>query len=276
VRQAELIAASGVQEIVLTGVNIGDYGLAKDDAGEKARFSNFFELIQALDSVEGIERFRISSIEPNLLSDEIIDFVATSKRFVPHFHIPLQSGSDELLGKMRRRYKREVFAARLANIKEVMPNCCIGVDVIVGFPGETEAHFVDTYQFLTDVAPSYLHVFTYSERANTHALMLPGKVSGADKADRSTRLHILSDKLKRAFYTQNLGQSHTILWEGGTADEGMAGFTENYIKVQATYNPEKVGELETITLGHFNPESITYSLAQEAQATFFTELEVLH
>jgi len=277
VQQAEGIAKTGVQEIVLTGVNIGDYGLQQTAEGRQ-RLDGFYELIKALDHVDGIERFRISSIEPNLLTDEILYFVADSKRFVPHFHIPLQSGSDVILAKMRRRYKRDVFASRLAEVKKLMPHACIGVDVIVGFPGETEANFIETYEFLVELAPSYLHVFTYSERANTHALTLPGKVSATAKTDRSTRLHQLSDKLKRAFYASQQHTTHTILWEGGNAEEGLAGFTENYLKVHTAYDPERIGLMETATLGAYNPQAITFSHTS-AVATglqeVFSDLDIL-
>jgi threonylcarbamoyladenosine tRNA methylthiotransferase MtaB len=275
VNQAVGIAATGVKEIVLTGVNIGDYGLSSVN-GDNERFSNFYDLIRALDVVEGIERFRISSIEPNLLSDEIIDFVATSKRFVPHFHIPLQSGSNEILGKMRRRYKREVFASRLKQIKEAMPNACIGVDVIVGFPGETDEHFEETYQFLVDVEPSYLHVFTYSERSNTHALSLGQPVPYTIRAERSTRLHILSDKLKRAFYNQFTNTEQSVLWETGNAEEGISGFTQNYLKVYTLYNPELTGDIQKVQLVSFDSETISFHAGVTKEVSLFSELEVLN
>ena len=276
VAQAEGIAATGVKEIVLTGVNIGDFGLQTDAEGNRRRNESFYELIRALDQVQGVDRFRISSIEPNLLSDEIISFVAGSERFVPHFHIPLQSGSDAVLAKMRRRYKREVFASRIHAIKAAMPDCCIGVDLIVGFPGETDSDFEETYAFLVDLEPSYLHVFTYSERANTHALTIKPSVRHAVRAERSTRLHILSDKLKRAFYQRFVGQSRRVLWESGDADTGITGFTDNYVKVTAPYNPELQNELTAVQLTAFNAEAMLMQTATMPGATpVIADLELL-
>lgn len=243
VKQAREIAASGVKEIVLTGVNLGDFGIRDGERKDK-----FVDLVKALDEVEGIERIRISSIEPNLLTDEIIEFVATSKRFVPHFHIPLQSGSNKILGLMRRRYKRELYAERVAKIKSLMPDCCIGVDVIVGFPGETREDFIDTYNFLNDLDISYLHVFTYSERENTLAAEMNGSVPGSTRADRSKMLHILSDKKRRAFYETQLGKTAEVLFEGDVKDGFMHGFTRNYVKVKTKFDPVLVNELKTITL----------------------------
>ncbi|WP_345952442.1 tRNA (N(6)-L-threonylcarbamoyladenosine(37)-C(2))-methylthiotransferase MtaB [Mucilaginibacter sp. PAMB04168] len=243
VNQAVEIAASGVKEIVLTGVNLGDFGIRNGQREDK-----FFDLVKALDEVEGIDRIRISSIEPNLLTDEIIQFVATSKRFVPHFHIPLQSGSNKILGLMRRRYRRELYVDRVAKIKELMPNCCIGVDVIVGFPGETREDFVDTYNFLNSLDISYLHVFTYSERENTLAAEMPGTVPGSTRADRSKMLHILSEKKRRAFYDSQLGITDEVLFEGDNKDGFMHGFTRNYVKVKAKFDPVLVNELKTVKL----------------------------
>lgn len=237
VQQAQEIAASGVKEVVLTGVNIGDFGIREGE-----RQDRFFDLVQALDQVEGIDRFRISSIEPNLLSDEIIAFVAASKRFVPHFHMPLQSGSNKILGLMRRRYKRELYVQRVAKIKELMPECCIGVDVIVGFPGETREDFLDTYNFLNDLDISYLHVFTYSERENTIAAQMEGAIPGAQRNDRSKMLHILSDKKRRAFYESQLGRDGDVLFEGDIKDGFMHGFSRNYVKVRTPYDPLFVNE----------------------------------
>jgi threonylcarbamoyladenosine tRNA methylthiotransferase MtaB len=251
VAQAHKIAAEGVKEIVLTGVNIGDFGIEHG-----RRNSRFLDLIKALDEVEGIERFRISSIEPNLLSDEIIEFVAQSKHFVPHFHIPLQSGSDKILKLMRRRYLSDLYAERVAKIKSVMPHCCIGVDVIVGFPGETHDDFLETYNFLNQLDISYLHVFTYSERANTPAATMPGKVSTADKAERSTMLHILSDKKRRFFYEQHLNTTHTVLFEATPENGLMHGFTANYIKVAAKYDPLRVNELVKGTIVGFDENGL--------------------
>jgi threonylcarbamoyladenosine tRNA methylthiotransferase MtaB len=249
VKQAEEIAASGVKEIVLTGVNLGDFGIRDGKREDK-----FFDLVKALDKVEGIDRIRISSIEPNLLTDEIIEFVATSKRFVPHFHIPLQSGSDKILGLMRRRYKRELYANRVAKIKQLMPDCCIGVDVIVGFPGETREDFIDTYNFLNDLNVSYLHVFTYSERENTPASEMKGTVPGSTRAERSKMLHILSDKKRRAFYETQLGRTDEVLFEGDIKDGFMHGFTRNYVKVKAKYDPVLVNELKTVHLTQISPD----------------------
>ncbi|HVW94866.1 MAG TPA: tRNA (N(6)-L-threonylcarbamoyladenosine(37)-C(2))-methylthiotransferase MtaB, partial [Mucilaginibacter sp.] len=249
VKQAQEIAATGVKEIVLTGVNLGDFGIRNGQ-----REDRFFDLVKALDKVEDIERIRISSIEPNLLSDEIIEFVAKSKRFVPHFHIPLQSGSDKILGLMRRRYKRELYASRVARIKQLMPDCCIGVDVIVGFPGETRDDFIDTYNFLNSLDISYLHVFTYSERENTPAAEMTGTVPGSTRADRSKMLHILSDKKRRAFYESQLNKMSEVLFEGDVKDGFMHGFTPNYVKVRTAYDPLLINELKTVHLTKISPD----------------------
>ncbi|ETZ21054.1 tRNA (N(6)-L-threonylcarbamoyladenosine(37)-C(2))-methylthiotransferase MtaB [Pedobacter sp. V48] len=243
VNRAKQIAESGVKEIVLTGVNLGDFGIRNGDREDK-----FFDLVKALDEVEGIERIRISSIEPNLLSNEIIEFVATSKRFVPHFHIPLQSGSNKILGLMRRRYQRELYTERVAEIKALIPNCCIGVDVIVGFPGETHEDFLDTYQFLNELDISYLHVFTYSEREQTAAAEMKGVVAGSARADRSKMLHILSDKKRRAFYESQIGSVGEVLFEDDQKNGFMHGFTKNYVKVKAKYDPVMVNEIKTVKL----------------------------
>lgn len=249
IAQANQIAASGVKEIVLTGVNLGDFGIR-----EGKRQDKFFDLVKVLDEVDGINRIRISSIEPNLLSDEIIEFVAKSKRFVPHFHIPLQSGSDKILGLMRRRYKRELYASRVAKIKELMPDCCIGVDVIVGFPGETREDFIDTYNFLNGLDVSYLHVFTYSERENTLANEMTGVVPGSTRAERSKMLHILSDKKRRAFYESQLDRTYEVLFERDIKDGFMHGFTHNYVKVKTEYDPLLVNELKTVHLTKISPD----------------------
>lgn len=243
VNRATQIAASGVKEIVLTGVNLGDFGIRDGQREDK-----FFDLVKALDEVEGIERIRISSVEPNLLSNEIIEFVATSKRFVPHFHIPLQSGSNKILGLMRRRYQRELYTERVAKIKAVMPDCCIGVDVIVGFPGETHDDFLDTYQFINELDVSYLHVFTYSEREQTAAAEMKGRVAGSTRADRSKMLHILSDKKRRAFYQSQIGAVSEVLFEDDQKNGFMHGFTKNYVKVKAKYDPVMVNEIKTVKL----------------------------
>ncbi len=249
VRAAREIAANGVKEIVLTGVNIGDFGII-----DGKRTSSFLDLIQALDEVEGIERFRISSIEPNLLTNEIIQFVAHSKRFVPHFHIPLQSGSNKILGVMRRRYRRELYAERVAAIREVMPDCCIGVDVIVGHPGELHEDFIDTYNFLNELDINYLHVFTYSERANTKALEIKPIVDMRDRNERSKMLHILSDKKRRAFYEDNLGKEFPVLFEEGEGGDIMHGFTSNYVKVVAKYDPLRINDIVKVRLRAINEE----------------------
>ncbi|WP_316815230.1 tRNA (N(6)-L-threonylcarbamoyladenosine(37)-C(2))-methylthiotransferase MtaB [Pedobacter nyackensis] len=243
VNRAQQIAESGVKEIVLTGVNLGDFGIRNGQREDK-----FFDLVKALDEVEGIERIRISSIEPNLLSNEIIEFVARSKRFVPHFHIPLQSGSNKILGLMKRRYQRELYTERVAKIKAVMPNCCIGVDVIVGFPGETHEDFLDTYQFLNELEISYLHVFTYSEREQTEAAEMKGRVAGSTRADRSKMLHILSDKKRRAFYQSQIDTIGEVLFEDEKKNGFMHGFTKNYVKVKAKYDPVMVNEIKTVKL----------------------------
>lgn len=251
VKTAQEIANTEVREIVLTGVNTGDFGIRNGQ-----RVERFIELIQALDEVEGIDRFRISSIEPNLLSDEIIEFVAKSKRFVPHFHIPLQSGSNKILKLMRRRYLRELYAERVAQIRSLMPHCCIGVDVIVGFPGETEEDFLETYRFLNELDISYLHVFTYSERENTPAAAMPGSIPGNQRADRSKMLHILSDKKRRKFYEDNLGHEATVLFENDVENGMMHGFTENYIRVTAKYDPILVNELKHVKLVTINEKGL--------------------
>eukprot|EP01133_Synstelium_polycarpum_P013506 gene13506-15910_t len=241
--RAKQIAASGVKEIVLTGVNLGDFGIRNGQREDK-----FFDLVKALDEVDGIERIRISSIEPNLLSDEIIRFVAGSKRFVPHFHIPLQSGSNKILGLMRRRYQRELYTERVATIKSLIPNCCIGVDVIVGFPGETHEDFLDTYQFLNNLDISYLHVFTYSEREQTAAAQMKGSVTGSTRADRNKMLHILSEKKRRAFYDSQIGTVAEVLFEDDQKSGFMHGFTRNYVKVRAKYDPVMVNEIKSVNL----------------------------
>ena len=243
---AKEISSKGIKEIVLTGVNIGDYG--KGEFGNKKHEHTFLDLVKELDKVEGIHRLRISSIEPNLLKDETIDFVSKSSSFVPHFHIPLQSGSDELLKKMKRRYLKETYTNRVSKIKETMPGACIGVDVIVGFPGETDALFLETYNYLNDLDISYLHVFTYSERPNTKAVALNGIIPKKVRAKRSKMLRGLSAKKRRAFYESQLGNSLTALFESENKEGYIHGFTENYVKVKTPWNPELVNSLHTITL----------------------------
>lgn len=243
---AKKISDKGIKEIVLTGVNIGDYG--KGEFGNKKHEHTFLELVQALDKVEGIERLRISSIEPNLIKDETIDFIAQSKSFVPHFHIPLQSGSNEILKKMKRRYLRELYVSRVAKIREVMPDACIGVDVIVGFPGETDEHFLETYHFLNELDISYLHVFTYSERDNTEAVLMDGVVPNAVRAKRSKMLRGLSAKKRNAFYESQLGKEKTVLFESDNKQGYIHGFTENYVKVKAPWDPALVNTLHKVKL----------------------------
>ena len=237
-KSAHEIASTEVKEVVLTGVNIGDFGVQGGRRKER-----FLELIQALDQVEGIERFRISSIEPNLLNNQIIEFVAQSQRFVPHFHIPLQSGSNKILKLMNRRYLTELYVERVEKIKETMPDACIGVDVITGFPGETHEDFLDTYNFINDLPVSYLHVFTYSERANTNAIEMDGVVPQKERNERSNMLRILSEKKKRAFYESQLGKEFSVLMEQDVKDGFMYGFTENYLKVKLPFVEENVNKI---------------------------------
>lgn len=241
--EARKIAASDVKEIVLTGVNIGDYGIIN---GSKQ--TDFLSLVTQLDEIQGIDRIRISSIEPNLLTDEIIEFVAASKRFVPHFHIPLQSGSNEMLKLMRRRYKRELYTDRITKIKSLMPNCCIGVDVIVGFKGETEERFLETYNFLNELDVSYLHVFTYSERANTTALDIEPTVPQGERNKRSKMLRGLSDKKRRFFYESQLSRNESVLFEQSNNDGVMNGFTSNYIKVEYPFKTDLINKVAKVEL----------------------------
>ncbi len=247
--EAKKIAATEVKEVVLTGVNIGDFGQGDDE--------NFFELTKALDTVDGIDRFRISSIEPNLLSDEIIEFCLNkAQRFVPHFHIPLQSGSDKLLKAMRRKYERSVFENRVKAIKQFAPNACIGADVIVGFPGETDEDFLETVQFINQLDVSYLHVFTYSERANTTAIKLGDPVPMNVRKERSKQLHILSDKKKRAFYESNIGKIGTVLFENEENGGVMHGFTENYVKVKTNYDAKLANTFQNVQLTEIDRDGV--------------------
>ncbi|MEM9076095.1 MAG: tRNA (N(6)-L-threonylcarbamoyladenosine(37)-C(2))-methylthiotransferase MtaB [Bacteroidota bacterium] len=248
------ISSKGIKEIVLTGVNIGDYG--KGEFGNKRHQHTFLDLVEALDEVEGIHRLRISSIEPNLLKNETISFVAQSNSFVPHFHIPLQSGSDAILKLMRRRYLTNLYVERVARIKEIMPHACIGVDVIVGFPGETDEHFLETYNFLNELDISYLHVFTYSERDNTLAAEMNGVVSKNVRSKRSKMLRGLSVKKRRAFYESQLGTSRTVLFEGENKSGYIHGFTENYVKVKAPWNPELVNTLHEVELTRIDEDGL--------------------
>ncbi|WP_194549767.1 tRNA (N(6)-L-threonylcarbamoyladenosine(37)-C(2))-methylthiotransferase MtaB [Zobellia nedashkovskayae] len=248
------ISAKGIKEIVLTGVNIGDYG--KGEFGNKTHEHTFLDLVKALDRVEGIHRLRISSIEPNLLKNETIDFVSQSNSFVPHFHIPLQSGSDEILKLMRRRYMSGLYTDRVNKIKETMPHACIGVDVIVGFPGETDEHFLETYHFLNELDISYLHVFTYSERDNTAAAEMDGVVSKQVRSKRSKMLRGLSVKKRRAFYESQLGKTHQVLFEGENKEGYIHGFTSNYVKVKSPWNPELVNTLHNVSLTEIDEDGL--------------------
>jgi threonylcarbamoyladenosine tRNA methylthiotransferase MtaB len=247
---AQKIADLGVKEIVLTGVNIGDFGngTAVIEGEKPKKEALFIDLIKELDKVRDIERFRISSIEPNLLTNEIIEFVATSERFMPHFHIPLQSGNDKQLKQMRRRYVRELYRDRVRVIKELMPHCCIGVDVIVGFPDETKEDFLETYRFLADLDISYLHVFTYSERANTLAAEMENIVPMEERRRRNEMLTILSEKKKRFFYEQHLHTERPVLWESSEKNGTMSGFTDNYVKIEAPYRADMVNQITPSSL----------------------------
>ncbi|MBL4651781.1 MAG: MiaB/RimO family radical SAM methylthiotransferase, partial [Flavobacteriales bacterium] len=252
VKIAQEIARTDIKEIVLTGVNIGDFG--------KGTNETFFDLIKALDEIDGIARFRISSIEPNLLNNKVIEFVSKAKRFVPHFHIPLQSGSDELLKSMRRRYDRSLYTDRIKTIKSLMPECCIGVDVIVGYPGETDEYFMDTYNYLNELDISYLHVFSYSERDDTTAVRMDGVVPKEKRNERSKMLRILSAKKKRAFYELNVGKTKTVLFEGQESEGYINGFTENYVKVQLPFTEELANRMLEVEL-----QSITSSCVMQCE-----------
>jgi len=253
-QNAKDISKQNIKEIVLTGVNIGDYG--KGEFGNKKHEHTFLDLVTELDKVEGIERLRISSIEPNLLKNETIDLVSKSRAFVPHFHVPLQSGNNDILKKMKRRYMRELYIDRVKKIKEVMPHACIGVDVIVGFPGETDAHFLDTYNFLTELDISYLHVFTYSERDNTEATEMDGVVPNNVRSKRSKMLRGLSVKKRRAFYESQIGSTRTVLFESENKEGYVQGFTENYIKVKTPWNPELVNTLHKVELTKIDDDGL--------------------
>ena len=248
ITQAHTIVASGVKEIILTGVNTGDFGVGTNET--------FYDLLKAFEKVDGLERLRISSIEPNLLTDEIIELAAVSSKIVPHFHIPLQSGSDKLLKTMRRKYDTALYTSRIEKIKQLMPGCCIGVDVIIGFPGETQEEFIETYNYLNGLDISYLHVFTYSEREHTTAAKLPGKVTMKDRNERSKMLHILSDKKRRHFYQQHIGNTYPVLWEAESDNNLMFGFTPNYIKVKTTYDPGLVNQIMNMELLSIDDEMV--------------------
>jgi threonylcarbamoyladenosine tRNA methylthiotransferase MtaB len=243
VKSAREIAAGGVKEIVLTGVNTGDFGIR-----DGVRKDTFEDVIRKLDEVSSIERIRISSIEPNLLSEEIIRFVAKSRKFAHHFHIPLQSGSNKMLKAMRRRYLRELYLERVQTIKEVMPECCIGADVIVGFPGESREDFLETYQFINEMDVSYLHVFSYSERPNTLAISMENVVSSAERKERSKMLRTLSEKKRRYFYSQFIGKEMDVLFEKDIASGKIHGFTDNYIRVAVSYNHELLNQIRRVKM----------------------------
>ena len=267
IRNANKIASEGVKEIVLTGVNIGDFGkgqLITEDLKKKKEVT-FLDLIMALDEVKGIERFRISSIEPNLLKDQIIDFVAKSKKFVPHFHIPLQSGSNVLLKLMKRRYHKELYADRINKIKTLMPDCCIGVDVIVGFPGETNELFLETYNYLNNLDLSYLHVFTYSERDNTEAIDLPNQVSIVERKRRNKMLRILSAKKLRLFYEQQKGKILSVIFENENKKGFMYGFTQNYVKVKYPFDETLCNSILNVTILDFDEEGNMTCLLKETK-----------
>lgn len=240
IHEAEQIATAGIKEVVLTGVNIGDFG--------KTTGESFFDLVKELDKVEGIERYRISSIEPNLVTDELIEYVAKSVKFLPHFHIPLQSGSNKILGLMRRRYKREVFASRLEYIRKLIPDAFIGIDVIVGFPGEANEDFTDTYQFIESLSPSFLHIFPYSERPNTPTVNMADKVNPAVMNDRINRLTELCKQLHTDFYKKNIGKTANVLFESAKHGNMMHGFTENYVKVEVPYQKNLCGIVKSVEL----------------------------
>lgn len=248
IAQAKIAIEKGAKEIVLTGVNIGDFGTAHNET--------LLKLIMQLDKLPGAERFRISSIEPNLLTDEIIEFVASSDKFMPHFHTPLQSGNDDILNAMRRRYRTDLYRSRVEKIKSLMPDACIGADVITGFPSETEERFLGTRDFLVDLPVSYLHVFTYSERDNTTALRNPEVVPMEIRHERTKSLRILSEKKKRAFYSEHMGENRLILWEGSEEEGMMYGFTDNYIKLKTAFNPEYVNAITTAIIGKLDDECV--------------------
>ena len=257
VAKTKEVAKTDVKEVVITGVNIGDFGADQEYA------ETFYDLIVELDKIEGIERYRISSIEPNLLSNEIIDFVAASNKFVPHFHVPLQSGSDKVLTKMRRKYLSNLYKDRVERIKKQMPNACIGVDVIVGFPDETDEDFMATYDFIHSLDISYLHVFPYSERNNTTAKKLPNKITKALKTERAQMLRNLSAKKKRKFYQEQLGRVMDVLWEEEKQGEMMQGFSENYVRFEATYDITKVNTLEQLVFDQINESGLAKASLKE-------------
>jgi len=252
VKNVNEIISNGIREIVLTGINLGDFG--KRQADKIKTNEDFFELIKTLDEIDGVERYRVSSIEPNLLTDEIISFISKSKRFVPHFHIPLQSGSDEILKKMRRRYKTGLYKSRVDLIKKLMPSASIGVDVIVGFPGETDEMFLETYDFIKKLDVSYLHVFSYSERENTRAIELNGVVPKKTRNKRSKLLRLLSASKKSRFYKQHIGGNYNVLFESENKNGFIEGYTENYIRVRKNWNKNLVGKIQKVKIEKVDSE----------------------
>ena len=252
VKNVNEIISNGIREIVLTGINLGDFG--KRQADNIKTNEDFFELIKTLDEIDGVERYRVSSIEPNLLTDEIISFISKSKRFVPHFHIPLQSGSDEILKKMRRRYKTGLYKSRVDLIKKLMPSASIGVDVIVGFPGETDEMFLETYDFIKKLDVSYLHVFSYSERENTKAIELNGVVPKTTRNKRSKLLRLLSASKKSSFYKQHIGGDYNVLFESENKNGFIEGYTENYIRVRKNWNKNLVGKIQKVRIEKVDSE----------------------
>ena len=252
VKNVNEIISNGIREIVLTGINLGDFG--KRQADKIKTNEDFFELIKTLDEIDGVERYRVSSIEPNLLTDEIISFISKSKRFVPHFHIPLQSGSDEILKKMRRRYKTGLYKSRVDLIKKLMPSASIGVDVIVGFPGETDEMFLETYDFIKKLDVSYLHVFSYSERENTKAIELNGVVPKTTRNKRSKLLRLLSASKKSRFYKQHIGGNYNVLFESENKNGFIEGYTENYIRVRKNWNKNLVGKIQKVRIEKVDSE----------------------
>jgi len=257
VKNVNEIISNGIREIVLTGINLGDFG--KSQSGKIKTNEDFLELIKVLDKIDGVERYRVSSIEPNLLTDEIISFISNSKRFVPHFHIPLQSGSDEILKKMRRRYKTDLYKSRVDLIKKLMPSASIGVDVIVGFPGETDEMFLETYDFINKLDISYLHVFSYSERENTKAIELDGVVPKKTRNKRSKLLRLLSASKKTSFYKKNIGTDYNVLFESENKNGLIEGYTENYIRVRKDWNKNLVGKIRKVRIGKVDSEG--YAIA---------------
>lgn len=269
IAQVEEIILSGAKEIVLTGVNLGDFGKLHPD--DKDHTHSFFDLVNAIENVNGKFRVRISSIEPNLLSDDIIEFVASSQKFVPHFHIPLQSGSDKILKSMRRRYLTGLYRKRVEKIKSLMPHCCIGVDVITGFPGETERDFLDTYNFINSLDVSYLHVFTYSERDNTHAITLDGIVSIAERKRRTKMLRMLSGIKLRNFYSTHVNKKHEVLFEGENKNGFMFGYTENYIKIKAEFNPSLINSIVNCSITGIDTDGNANCLIHDLQLALAAE-----